>query len=62
MPGEAIMLCTSGCPAINGSKGTLSAVSPGHPAVRCASDVFTGMDKTVRTAVRTFFPQMAGVM
>ncbi|MBO4618785.1 MAG: hypothetical protein J5654_01620 [Victivallales bacterium] len=29
MSGEATMLRTSGCPVIGGSKGCLSAVSPG---------------------------------
>ncbi|MBO4620578.1 MAG: hypothetical protein J5654_10775 [Victivallales bacterium] len=29
MPDEATVLRTSGCPAIDGSKGFLSAVSPG---------------------------------
>ncbi|MBR4519477.1 MAG: hypothetical protein IKO65_10810, partial [Victivallales bacterium] len=47
--GEATMLRTSGCPAIDGSKDCLSAVSPG--ALRRplhASGGFTGMDRTAR--------------
>ncbi|MBO4618680.1 MAG: hypothetical protein J5654_01080, partial [Victivallales bacterium] len=46
LPDEATVLRTSGCPAIDGSKGrTFRTSRPGHPAVRCASGVFTGLEK-----------------